>query len=573
VIVRASRFILDALIVVVAAGFLAILATGGARFEIAGVPVNGADPRNAVIALYALCLIRFGAMRSGPFLGSRRLETSKLPAFLANVGGRLQAAATTMSHRQGLRLVLALVAVSACIKAANAYFYFGFFSGDDVEIHEMSMAVIHGWSEQRWSPWELRGALYPLGFVFPVQWLAHVLGAESFGLVLTSRLLVIAFSSATIVLVFHIVKRHLGGMGPAVLSAWFLATSALHVRFASSVLPRTVACFFLVAAFGLLFSRRRTMMAPVLAGCLLALGGSLRLSELMFIACALIVTFARMNVRAVIALAGSFTASALLLQGASDWAYWGSPFRSLGALFDYTFVQAASTRGYQPFYYYFSRIGLWATPLTPLVVAAAWKYRSRLWPALVWTAVPITVLSALPHKEGRYLVAVIPFLSIVMGCTVWSILAGVEASSNEPAKPNAERRALVATAAILGILLWELCGFRFPRSEDAVRLAAYVRSRAPSAVAIEQVWRAGGNIYLQSNSRVFSISPFAEDFPPAEKSVLADPGIRYVALRADTSGRSSARATLASSGLAPTDDQPGHPSYVLFERLPPDERD
>ena len=56
--------------------------------------------------------------------------------------------------------------VASAIRVANVFTHFGFVTGDDVEIHEMTLGVALG---KAWPVWDLRNAFYPMTFIFPVQ--------------------------------------------------------------------------------------------------------------------------------------------------------------------------------------------------------------------------------------------------------------------------------------------------------------------------------------------------------------------------------------------------------------------
>ena len=52
----------------------------------------------------------------------------------------------------------------------------GFFYGDDVEVHEMTLAALFG---VEWPVWELRSAFFPMLVVYPAQQFAAWIGASS----------------------------------------------------------------------------------------------------------------------------------------------------------------------------------------------------------------------------------------------------------------------------------------------------------------------------------------------------------------------------------------------------------
>ena len=71
--------------------------------------------------------------------------------------------------------MLLLIVVITVVKLANAALYPGFFSGDDVEIHEMTFARLFGWN---WTAWDLRNAFYPMVFIYPIQALLAGMGID-----------------------------------------------------------------------------------------------------------------------------------------------------------------------------------------------------------------------------------------------------------------------------------------------------------------------------------------------------------------------------------------------------------
>src|SRR5207342_3233171 len=92
-----------------------------------------------------------------------------------------------------------------CIRVFLAWASPGFFSGDDVEIHEMTLGTLLG---KPWSVWALRCPFFPMTFVYPAQWLALQLGLSSAGgLVLAGRTVVALVSTGAIPLVWCVARR------------------------------------------------------------------------------------------------------------------------------------------------------------------------------------------------------------------------------------------------------------------------------------------------------------------------------------------------------------------------------
>ena len=88
------------------------------------------------------------------------------------------------------QILLVLVVASVALKAWFAGTSQGFVTGDDVEIHEMSLGLL---LHQPWPIWDLRSAVFPLGF--PAQYIAHAAGIDDVILVVTGRLVVAVLST------------------------------------------------------------------------------------------------------------------------------------------------------------------------------------------------------------------------------------------------------------------------------------------------------------------------------------------------------------------------------------------
>ena len=243
---------------------------------------------------------------------------------------------------------MALAAVGFAVfslKALLAWRLPGFFSGDDVEIHLISMGALYG---QHWPVWELRSAFFPMLFIYPAQRAAFALGATTpETLVLAGRLVVALLSTAVIPLTWLAARR----LAPsdnrlAVLAVLFVAISKLLVSFGSSELPRPISTVFVVAAFVTVLDTR--MAASAVTGMLLGIAAAFRFSELVFIPGALLtLPRDRYWLRAVITLVAAI-ATLAAITATSDTLYWGTPFSSIATAIDYTLIEGQSSRGYQP---------------------------------------------------------------------------------------------------------------------------------------------------------------------------------------------------------------------------------
>jgi hypothetical protein len=434
--------------------------------------------------------------------------------------------------------LVGLVAGAFVVRVANAVYYYGFFSGDDVEIHQMTFSALFGTHGQIW---ELRSPFYPMTFIYPVQWLAVHLGiSDPMALILSARLVVAVFSCCGIWMIFRIATDHLGGLAVGLVAALFLASSRLHIHFGSSELPGPVASVFLLAAFWAVLSPGRSALLAVTAGTALSLAACLRFSEgvyaLAFAAHLLIERRWRDLTLGV--LAGA--ATAVIILGLGDALYWGEPFHSLQNIVDFTLVRKASSRGYEPVYYYVAHAAIWSDVFTLGFFLVA--LLRRQWRAGLWVLVAIALLSLLPHKEERYVVPALPFVAMAAAQGFVYLLDRVR-------RPDRAAGAFLLLLALGGAVLFELEGARFRRSEAAVDLARYL-SRQPDAhhVAIEQSWRAGSDLFL-GRATLWDLDPNRMDDHAYLGAVLERPEFRYIALRDESIRRAGLERMLESAGF------------------------
>ena len=102
----------------------------------------------------------------------------------------------------------------------------------------------------------------------------------------------------------------------------------------------------------------------------------------------------------------------LLLAGVGDSLYWGQAFHSIRAAWDYTVVRQLSSRGYQGTLRYPLHVTSWiGVPRAIVVLAVVGTKPQRV--LALWAWIPLAVLSALPHKEARYLIPITPFVCVL----------------------------------------------------------------------------------------------------------------------------------------------------------------
>ena len=486
-------FLLDTLLIIDAGIIILVLVTGGVVYHVAGIEIGANSTRNFGYALFFFGLIRYKLREALPFLGLPALDLKKLPftCFMKCVS--LYDRLAALNNSQVKKWILVIVIFSALLKLLNAYFYYGFFSGDDVEVHEMTFAHLFAWD---WQAWELRNSFFPMVFIYPIQALMHSIGvSETFPLILSGRVVVILFSLVNLWLVYQIGKKWFNSHAVGVLAMFFLATSKLHTSFAASVLPRTVASTFVLLAVLLLFSRSDRTRLTLLAAVCLGIGACIRFSEGIFLLPAVLQLVLEKRYKDVVILCVVFGVTCAAIFGISDAIYWGRPFHSLIYAFKFTIIEGKSTSGLDPLYYYLKKFSTW-TNLFVLGLAVLF-FRVRRWTFIGWAFIPIFVLSLFPHKEPRYIVPIIPFIAIIAGASFWRLLGNLKKEGGLGAIISKPSYAVMIIAILFGAVLFELDGFRFKRTEREVDIARHiVQQPTLSGAAIEQSWRTGRQLYL-----------------------------------------------------------------------------
>jgi hypothetical protein len=425
-----------------------------------------------------------------------------------------------------------------------------------VEIHEMTLGALLGKS---WSVWDLRCAFFPMTFVYPAQWLVMQLGGASpEALVLAGRAAVALVSTAAVPLVWYVV-RHLAPDEPrlAAVAVFLFAINKLQMSFGSSELPRPVSTVFVLAAF--FYATRSTPVRSAVAGLLLGTAVAFRFSEAVFIPAALVTIPRERYVTNASLLVVCAVGMAATVIGMSDQLYWGHPFSSVVAAVDYSIVQQQSSRGYEPPWEYFKSIPAWSTYfLVGLAVAGSSRRAPEAW----WLWLPVGILSLLPHKEGRYLLPVIPFVSIaaargLLRLTVWlqqpTTARGWRQWSQELAAP-----------LLLLAILHDVGGWRLPRSDEGVRLAEQLRAAGVVGLAVQDPWRLGGRPYLWPLDPVTEMSPDTLANEVALSAALKDASV--VALRSRVA-RTVGDPILEAHGYRRDPAWHGE-DYVLYRKAP-----
>src|SRR3954454_6802119 len=369
------------------------------------------------------------------------------------------------------RALAAIIAVSAAAQLWLAWRYYGFLTGDDVEVLSEAFRRARGLA---YTPWDIRNLFVPDFVVAPVVFLSR--GVSTRTTIFLASLPFIALSSLTIWLVYRLALRWCGERA-ALIAALLFATHWIPLSFGSTVYPRTLAAACVVAA-ALIVDRW-----PFVAGLLIGVAFADRFSEIVFLApLLLIVTPHRQEsvrwMQALKVVLGATIAIAITV-GVYDWLTWGTPFSSAMKFAHLTLFEPhfASRVKYQAPWWYVANIVRWCSPaLLPLLWYAR---RSR---AMWFIVIPLIAFSAIEHKELRYLQVMIPFLCIAAAIGFTSMR---------------NRRIAVALVAIS--MLWDLHGLRYlaRKSQPSVTAAQWIASnRSIHSVAASQLWSYGDKLYL-----------------------------------------------------------------------------
>jgi hypothetical protein len=415
------------------------------------------------------------------------------------------------------RSLAALIAAVSAAQLWLAWRYFGFLTGDDVEVLSEAFRRARGLT---YVPWDVRNLFVPDVVVAPIVWLAH--GMSTRMTIFFAALPFIALSALTIWLVYRLALRWCSDERAALVAALLFATHWIPLGFGSTVYPRTLATACVVGAALIVEGW------PFVAGALVGVAFADRFSEVVFLApLVLAVILSRpfdspRSLRAgsedgegppagshatahpgfregvlrrpqplpghrrltmTVDLFAGCLLSILLTVGVYDWLTWGTPFSSIIKFAHLTLVAPdfASRVKYQAPWWYIANVVRWCSPaLLPLLWFAR---RSK---AIWFIVIPLVAFSMIKHKELRYLQVLIPFLCIAAAIGFASM-----------------RNRRVAVALVAVSMVWDLYGLRYfaRKSQPAVMAAQWMASNPPvhpsiHSIAASQLWAFGDKLYL-----------------------------------------------------------------------------
>ncbi|MFY9823256.1 MAG: hypothetical protein WAM82_17875 [Thermoanaerobaculia bacterium] len=433
--------------------------------------------------------------------------------------------AMILERRSTHRLLLALLAGTTVLRLVLGWLYFGFLTGDDVEILEAGFRAIG----LHYAPWEIRNTLISDLLVSPLLAVAHGLGISDVrALVWIASWPFVLCATLNIYLLFRLVQRWSGQDQVALCAAAIYGLHWIPLGFGSMTYPRGASTTCVLAAALLVSSARRVAWRELLAGALIALAFGFRYSEAIFLApVAWVAASAREGWRArgasLFRVAGGFAAGVLLVAGVQEALTWGRPFAALIAFARYTLIEkrASALVALQPPYWYLWRLAHWWCPAA-LPVAWVSIRRRALLPAWVFVVLPLVMLSCIHHKELRYLQGILPFACAVSAAGALKLWE------------SGWRR--TAAALLLLTAGWGLARLAFlgDKSMPSVLAArALAGDASVRTFAGVQLWGYGDRLYL-GNGRSLRDIPFPT--APADVERLA-PGADAVGLYAQDVAR------------------------------------
>jgi hypothetical protein len=321
-----------------------------------------------------------------------------------------------MERRLAHRLLLALLAGTTILRLCLGWVYFGFLTGDDVEILEAGFRAIG----MQYAPWELRNTLISDLLVGPAVFAAYGLGISDVStLVWIASWPFVLFATLNIYLLFRLVQRWTNQDAVALCAAFLYGLHWIPVGFGSMTYPRGVSTSCVLAAALLVSAPRRIALRELLAGALIAVAFGFRYSEAIFLAPVACWSAAskyhwRDRRAALLRVGSGFAIGVLLVAGIYEALTRGTPFAALAAFVRYTLIekQASSLVAVQPPSWYLWRLARW---WCPAALPLAWISirRRQLLTAWFFIVLPLVILSCIHHKELRYLQGVIPFVCAV----------------------------------------------------------------------------------------------------------------------------------------------------------------
>jgi len=355
-----------------------------------------------------------------------------------------------------------------------------------------------------YNPWIIRNLFLPDVMISPILGLASMLGVESVRILRwIATFPFIALASVNIILVYLLGLNWLENEWAATLAASIFAFHWLPLGYGSTVYPRTVSITCVLVGVLMIVNARRPILGHVAAGAAIGVAFACRYSEAIFLLPIVALVFlgkAQLRGRLLLALAlgCGFLITTAITVGLWDLVTWGSPFSSLIEFARYTLIEKESSAmdEYQPWSWYLWRLPKWL-PVATLPLFFGVRDNRRLCAPALYIALPLIVLSMIPHKEMRYLLGITPFIAIAVAgaASDWWQLG---------------RRRLVVVLMSLSLLTGiTIPTFVFEKSMAAV-LAAEAIGAEPDVrvIALSQSWAYGEGLFFPETAEIRELGAY-----------------------------------------------------------------
>jgi hypothetical protein len=454
------------------------------------------------------------------------------------------------------RLLACLLVGTSLLRLGLGWFFFGFLTGDDVEILETGFRTLG----LNYAPWAIRNTMVSDVLVGPLLVASHGLGvSKASTLIWIASWPFVACATLNIYLLFRLVTEWTSRTPVGLAAAFLYALHWIPLGFGSMAYPRTISTTCVLLAALLVTRTPRAVWGEVAAGGAIALACAPRYSEVIFLpAVALLATNGsagwRSKILASLRVGFGFAIGFLLVSGAYESVTWGRPFAALIAFARYTLVekQASALVAVQPVYWYFWKLPHWWCLATLPFLWVAIRKR-QLGFAWLFVVIPLGILSYIHHKELRYLQGSLPFLCALSSVGAWDLWK------------MGWRRTTVALFAMS--LIWGLARLTFLQDKTMPSvLAAQAIASDPRVhtVATVQIWALGDHLYL-GNERATRDIPFPTF--PGDLDRLVPGADRVAVYQEDLRKQPELRTTLTRLGFCPWREFafPGSKSMSVFQ--------
>ena len=195
--------------------------------------------------------------------------------------------------------------------------------------------------------------------------------------------------------------------------------------------------------------------------------------------------------------------------------------------------------------------------------------RGFLIPILALTAALfVSVIQA--HKDLRFSYPVYLFSTLIV--LLYAIQGRRGNQTKIPAQHRAQRglqAAALLVFTLAGVFLFEASGFHLEKSESGIEMARFLATRQDrDGIAIEEIWRAGGRLYLGGKHPLINIDSALMGDQAALTLCISRESISWIGIRDDSIRKYGRMALLNINGYKEVkfSRHSRRENYRLFQR-------